>query len=66
MRLFEAWLAGNQGEQPRRQLNIREGDTITITGYWVTTADHEMLVATEAGKQGKIVQLRDSQGRPAW
>ena len=50
----------------QNQADIREGDTVTVTGYWVTSADGDMLVATRFTAKGKAVQLRDAWGQSAW
>jgi hypothetical protein len=57
---------GPAGFLKHNQLNLKEGDAITVLGYRVSTGDGDLLVATEVGKQGKNVRLRDRWGRPAW
>jgi len=47
-------------------MNVGEGDTVIVTGYWVAAGDGEVLVATQVAEQGKTVQLREGWGRPAW
>jgi hypothetical protein len=56
---------GPTGFLKQHQFGIREGDAITITGYRVSAGD-DLLVATEITKEGKILRLRDSRGRPVW
>lgn len=50
----------------RNQMDIREGDTVSITGYWVAAGAGEMLIATRVARQEKAVQLRDGWGNSAW
>jgi len=50
----------------RNQMDIREGDTLTVTGYWVAAGGRETLVATQMAKGGQTVPLRDGWGRSAW
>jgi len=50
----------------QNEMDIREGDTVSVTGYWVASGDGEMLVATRLARQGKTVQLRDGRGQSAW
>jgi hypothetical protein len=57
---------GPAGFLKQNGLNLKEGDAIAVTGYRVSAADGELLVANEVGKQGKTVRLRDGRGRPAW
>jgi hypothetical protein len=48
------------------QLVLREGDTVSVTGYEVSGMDGDLLVATEIRKGDKRVVLRDARGRPVW
>ena len=57
---------GPSGFLHRNGLDIREGDTVTVTGYWVTAADGDMLVATRITKRDKKLELRDDRGRSLW
>jgi hypothetical protein len=57
---------GPAGFLKQNQLNLKEGDTITVTGYRVSAADGELLVATAIRSQGRTVQLRNRTGRPQW
>ncbi len=50
----------------QNQMDIREGDTVSVTGYWVTAGDGEMLIATRVARQGKTIQLRDGWGKSMW
>jgi len=68
-------MAGNQqilarlapsGFLHQNQMDIREGDTIGITGYWAADSGRDTMIATELAKQGKTLQLRDNWGRSAW
>ncbi len=45
---------------------LREGDMVSVQGYRVAAVDGEIVVATELRKGGKILSLRDTNGRPAW
>ena len=57
---------GPAGFLRQSQMNVGEGDTVIVTGYWVAAGDGEVLVATQVAEQGKTVQLREGWGRPAW
>jgi len=57
---------GPTGFLRQQQMDVREGDTVSVAGYWVTAGDGDVLIATRVAKQGKTVQLRDSWGRSAW
>jgi hypothetical protein len=48
------------------QLVLREGDTVSVTGFEVNGMDGNLVVATEIRKGDKRVVLRDSRGRPLW
>ena len=50
----------------QNRMDLREGDTISVTGYWVAAGGHDMLIATHIAKGGQTVQLRDGWGRSAW
>lgn len=49
-----------------KQLTLREGDAVRVTGYSVATGDGELLVATEITHGGRTVRLRNERGQPAW
>jgi hypothetical protein len=57
---------GPAGFLKQNRLNLKEGDAITVTGYRVSVGDGDVLVATEVGKEGRTVRLRDRLGRSAW
>jgi hypothetical protein len=57
---------GPTGFLKQNQMDVHEGDTVSLTGYWVTAGDGEMLVVNRVTKQGKMLQLRDGWGRSAW
>lgn len=57
---------GPAGFLKQNQLNLRDGDAVTVTGYRVAAGPEDLLIATEVSKQGKTVRFRDSRGRPAW
>ena len=57
---------GPTGFLKQNQMDVHEGDTVSVAGYWVTTGDGEILVANRVTKQGRAVQLRDEWGRSAW
>jgi hypothetical protein len=44
----------------------REGQTIAIKGFRVAGSDSPFVVATSLQIDGRVVQLRDSRGRPLW
>jgi hypothetical protein len=48
------------------QLVLREGDTVSVTGFEVSGMDGDLVVATEIRKGDKRVVLRDPRGRPVW
>jgi hypothetical protein len=57
---------GPAGFLRSNQVNLREGDSIRLTGYWVTGGDGQMLVATQVRLHDRTFRLRDDRGRPAW
>ena len=57
---------GPTGFLRSNNLSIREGDSLRVTGYWVTGGDGDMLVATQVTAHGRTVRLRDDRGRPSW
>jgi hypothetical protein len=57
---------GPAGFLRQNALDLREGDTIAVTGYRVSAGSDDLLVATEVTKQGKTVRMRDEWGRSAW
>jgi hypothetical protein len=50
----------------QNQLVLREGDTVSVTGFEVSGMDGDLVVATEIRKGDKRVALRDPRGRPVW
>ena len=48
------------------KLSLREGQDLTVIGFWVETAEDELLVAIEVRTQGSSISLRDRRGRPLW
>ena len=48
------------------QLVLREGDTVSVTGFDVSGMDGDLVVAIEIRKGEKRVVLRDPRGRPVW
>lgn len=48
------------------QLLLREGDTVSVTGFAVSGMDGDLLVATEIHKGDEHLVVRDTRGRPAW
>jgi hypothetical protein len=56
---------GPAGLLKEEGLSLKEGDSISVKGFWVDTLDGDLLVVTELQKAGKTVRLRDSRGRPA-
>ena len=50
----------------QNQLVLREGDTVSVTGFEVSGMDGDLVVATEIRNGDKRVVLRDSRGRPVW
>jgi len=48
------------------QLALREGDTVSVTGFEVSGMEGDLVVATEIRKGDQRVVLRDSRGQPVW
>jgi hypothetical protein len=48
------------------ELSLREGQSVTVNGFWVETAKDDLLVATKVQAGGALVSLRDRRGRPLW
>ncbi|MGD2062127.1 MAG: hypothetical protein PVF51_00950 [Nitrospirota bacterium] len=48
---------------PDQPLRLNEGEKVTVTGAPV---DDDLVVAASIERDGKVVRLRDSTGRPAW
>lgn len=48
------------------QLVLREGDTVSVTGFDVSGMDGDLVVAVEVRKGDKRVVLRDPKGLPVW
>jgi hypothetical protein len=48
------------------RLVLREGDTISVTGFEVAGMDGDLIVASEIRKGDTRVVLRDPRGRPVW
>ena len=48
------------------QLVLREGDTVSVTGFDVGGMDGDVVVAIEIRKGDKRVVVRDPRGRPVW
>jgi hypothetical protein len=57
---------GPVGLLKQNQLVLREGDTVSVTGFEVSGMDGDLVVATEIRKGDKRVVLRDPRGRPVW
>ena len=47
----------------QKQLAMREGDSIFVTGYMVNGMEGDLLVATEIRQGDRRVMLRDTRGR---
>jgi len=47
-------------------MELKEGDTLGLTGYWASTIDGQQFIATRITKQSKSLSLRDPQGNPLW
>jgi hypothetical protein len=48
------------------RLVLREGDTISVTGFEGGGMDGDLVVASEIRKGDTRVVLRDPRGRPVW
>ena len=57
---------GPAGFLKQNQLNLREGDAISVRGYLVSAGADDLLVATEVTREGKTVRFRDEWGRSEW
>ncbi len=42
------------------------GDAVTVTGSKISVAGKAVVVAREVRKGGKVLTLRDENGRPLW
>lgn len=45
---------------------LKEGETVSLTGYRVHTADGDVIVATELRNGDQTLRLRNSRGRGLW
>jgi hypothetical protein len=50
----------------RSEVALKEGDSLSLTGYRVAGFEGELLVVTEVRKGSRSVILRDQRGRPLW
>ena len=50
----------------QNQLALREGDTVSVTGFEVSGMEGDLVVATEIRKGDQRVVLRDPRGQPVW
>lgn len=57
---------GPSGYLHQNEMDLREGDTVTVAGYWVSTGQGDEFVVTRITRQNKSVQLRDRRGHPLW
>lgn len=57
---------GPSGFLHQNDMDVKEGDTLGVTGYWVSTGQGDQLVATRLSRQDKAIQLRDRRGHPLW
>jgi hypothetical protein len=48
------------------QVDLREGETVRVNGYWVDTSGGDRLISTQIVAQGRTVQLRDTGGHCRW
>ncbi len=60
VQLGPAWFVGRQPVQ------IKQGDTVKVTGSRITFAGKPAIVASEVSKDGQVLKLRDANGVPAW
>jgi hypothetical protein len=47
-------------------VRLKEGEELWLRCYRVSTVEGDLLIATELGKDGKTVTLRNRRGRPVW
>lgn len=57
---------GPAGFLNQNGVTLREGDSITVSGYRVSSGTDDLVVATEISKDGRTLRLRDARGRSAW
>lgn len=50
----------------RQEFKINEGDKITASGALVSFQGKQVVLARSVTKEGKVLDLRDIQGRPKW
>jgi len=53
-------------EYVNKQITIKKGDTLTVTGSKERYNDTTVIFAGTVTKDGKTVKLRDEDGIPAW
>ncbi|HEU5406720.1 MAG TPA: hypothetical protein VFU48_03065 [Nitrospira sp.] len=46
--------------------SFAKGDSVEISGSKITMNGTEYIIAREVGKNGKVLVLRDKNGRPEW
>jgi hypothetical protein len=57
---------GPAGFLKQKEITLKEGESLAVTGYRVAGFEGELLVATEVRKGNRSAALRDSRGRPLW
>ncbi len=50
----------------KQDLQLKEGDTIEVTGSRVTNDNKPAILATEVKRGDEVLALRDEQGKPLW
>jgi hypothetical protein len=57
---------GPSGFLRQNGVAVREGDTVSLTGYWVSAADGDLFIVTRIANRNKTIALRDKMGDPLW
>ena len=76
MSITEAWVKtgditvlvrlGPDNFLQQKGLLLKEGEQITVKGYYSESSDKDLMIATEVDVAGKPLLLRSPRGRPAW
>ncbi len=52
--------------RPDRSIPFKSGDSISITGSWITSRTEPFMIATTVTKGTETLKLREKNGRPVW
>jgi hypothetical protein len=50
----------------KQQLQLKAGDKVEVQGSMVTIDSKETIIAEKVKKDGKVLTLRDGNGKPLW